>query len=1196
MYFKQLEMTGFKSFPDRTVVRLEQGTTSIVGPNGCGKSNILDAMRWALGEQSAKVLRGAHMQDVIFNGSENRHAMGMAEVSLTFDNADSRLPVDFAEVQITRRVYRSGESEYLINKAPCRLKDVQELFMDTGIGTAAYSMIGQGKMDMVLSSKPEDRRYLFEEAAGIIKYKTRKRVAMRKLESADQNLVRLSDIIQEVERQMRSLKRQVNAAIRYRELSDELKATEIRAAWLKYVSLTAEIADLRTRFADAQDAFEKAQAETTEFEARHEELGLSKLEIDRVLQARREGVYEIEGEMEKIERQIALLKQQVDFANEQREQAGREEVEYSERAVAIEEQIRQIDARAVELQAAIEACQAELEAKQQAHNAASEKVRESDAHVEVVRTRSMETITHRAKTQTELETLGVNIDNIEAQLASIYERQRQDSVRNEGLVAALNEAQRTETEKQTALSNCEQRRGEADAEQALRAQSLRDLNTEWQTLREKKSSMEARLRSLRELRDNYEGFAAGVRAIMAAKQKKSADARGVVGPVGDLLSTEKTYERAIEAALGGNINNVVVEDADAAKSAISYLKKNNAGRVTFLPLDIIRAGGNRDEGMELAGLPGVVGAAINFVQYDKHIQRAVEYLLYNTLIVETLDVAIGIARSERRYPRLVTLDGEVVSASGAVTGGRTQHESRGLLGRSAEITELEEHVGAAELEVARLAEQGQALVVQIEELKRELSELAQTQGALQRELAGIRVEIAKHTTELNNLAQAAQSQDQQRDTLCSKRDELEAQRREALARAGSMETDDELLQRQVAEAQDVAARARQDLSVCTSELSDLRMRVAGLTQSIEETQRDKARELRDQENSQREATRRRELVGQINNNQGTLENEIALNIERIKAMSETKDEARSKVVEAENRRQVLLNDSEVVDKTLRELRERTRSTQSEVHKLELALRHAEDRVGFYQERILTEYAVALSSLDAEAVGTDNYEDEQREKVVTDLREKLQRMGTVNLMAIEEYEALEKRHAFLVAQDEDLRRAREALLGVVDRIDKTIRELFMETFQAVAESFKLNFRRLFNGGHARIYLLDEDDPLESGIEIEAQPPGKKPQTISLLSGGESAMTAIALLFAIFKAKPSPFCVLDEVDAPLDDANIGRFLSLLEEFTNESQFVVITHNKQTMSRANALYGVTQMERGVSQVVSVRFDEVRPADPAA
>ncbi|MBI5093962.1 MAG: chromosome segregation protein SMC [Candidatus Hydrogenedentes bacterium] len=1196
MYFKQIEMTGFKSFPDRTVIRLEQGTTSIVGPNGCGKSNILDAMRWALGEQSAKALRGAHMQDVIFNGSENRHALGMAEVSLTFDNADSRLPVDFAEVQITRRVYRSGESEYLINKAPCRLKDIQELFMDTGIGTSAYSMIGQGKMDMVLSSKPEDRRFLFEEAAGIIKYKTRKRVAMRKLESADQNLLRLSDIIQEVERQMRSLKRQVNAAIRYRELSDELKATEIRSAWIKYVFLTAEITELRAKFAVAQDAYEKALAETTQFEARHEELGLNKLEIDRVLQARREGVYEIEGEMEKIERQIALLRQQIDFANEQRQQAGSEEEEYRQRAIAIEDQMKQTEARGVELQAGLEACQIELEARQQEHDAAAERVRESDAHVELMRARSVETISHRAKTQTELETLGVNIENIDAQLASIYERQREDSVRNEGLVTLLNDAQRTETEKQSLLADCEQRRTEAEADQAVRAQNLRDLNTEWQTLREKKSSLEARLRSLRELRDNYEGFAAGVRAVMAAKQKNVAEARGVVGPVGDLLSTEKTYERAIEAALGGNINNVVVEDADAAKSAISFLKKNNAGRVTFLPLDIIRASGNRDEGRELSGRPGVVGAAIDFVQYDAHIQNAVEYLLYNTLIVETLDVAIAIARTERRYPRLVTLDGEVVSSSGAVTGGRTQHDSRGLLGRSAEITELEEQVNTAEVGVARLADQGQALVVQIEELKRAIAEASLAQSTLQRELAGIRVEIAKHSTELNNLAQTAQSQDQQRDALCAKRDELEQQRREVLTRAGDMETDDETLQRQVAEAQDLASRARQELSLRTSELSDLRVRVAGLNQSVEEVQRDKVRELREQESAQREAQRRRELIEQLNGNQGTLENEIALNIERSKALSETKEEARGKVIEAENRRQTLLNDSDVVEKSLRELREAARASQSEVHRLELALRHSEDRVGFYQERILTEYGVALASLTAEQAGTDDYEEEQREKVVTDLRDKLQRMGTVNLMAIEEYEELEKRHAFLVAQDEDLRKAREALLSVVERIDKTIRQLFLDTFQAIAENFRLHFRRLFNGGHARIYLMDEDDPLESGIEIEAQPPGKKPQSISLLSGGESAMTAIALLFAIFKAKPSPFCVLDEVDAPLDDANIGRFLSLLEEFTSESQFVVITHSKQTMARANALYGVTQLERGVSQVVSVKFDEVRTADSAA
>ncbi|MEX2016607.1 MAG: AAA family ATPase, partial [Candidatus Hydrogenedentales bacterium] len=516
MHFKQIEMTGFKSFADRTIMHMETGTTAVVGPNGCGKSNILDAVRWALGEQSAKALRGGHMQDVIFNGSELRSATGMAEVTLTFDNADSALPLDFAEVQITRRVYRSGESEYLINKAPCRLRDVQELFMDTGIGTNAYSMIGQGKISMVLSSKPEDRRFLFEEAAGIIKYKSRKRVAMRKLDSAEANLVRLHDIIAEVERQMRSLKRQVNAAIRYRELSDQLKEYEIRAAWLKHTSLSERIADLRSKFADAQNEYEKDSAGMSQLEARHEELSLHKLEVDRVLHARRETVHEIDTEMERIEKQIALIRQQIEFSGEQQERAATERQMFEEQAVVREGEAEAVAEKAATTRSDIAAANQVLETKQAEHEGAARIVQDADRLLEEARARSVETMGLRAKAQTTVETLTVNITNLESQLQAIYERQQAGNTRNAELVALLEEKQRFESGKQDILARLEQERASAAEREMELGRQMQALHERWQGLRENKSSTDARLNSLRELRDSYEGFAAGVRASVAA--------------------------------------------------------------------------------------------------------------------------------------------------------------------------------------------------------------------------------------------------------------------------------------------------------------------------------------------------------------------------------------------------------------------------------------------------------------------------------------------------------------------------------------------------------------------------------------------------------------------------------------------------------------------------------------------------------
>ena len=1192
MYFKNIELVGFKSFADRTGVSLEPGITAIIGPNGSGKSNILDALRWVLGEQSAKSLRGSHMQDVIFNGSENRPATGLAEVTVTFDNADSRLPVDFAEVNVTRRLYRSGESEYLLNRAPCRLRDVQELFMDTGIGTNAYSLIGQGKIDLILSSKPEDRRFLFEEAAGIIKYKTRKRAAMRKLESADQNLLRLRDIIVEVERQTRSLKRQVSAAMRHRKLTEELREFEIRHAWLQHRELSAAIESLKARYAEAQDAYETSAAELSFQEARDEQLNLERIEIERILMARREGVHQINSEMDRIENEIALIKKEIDFSRHRQRQALQEHEEFNQRAAKIVEEQQLIDTRAQEIIGEIEQCNTVVVEKQRAFDALSSGVAAADQELENLRALAVEAMNSRSKTQSEVETTEDNLARIDAQLQGLYDRQADQNARIETLAAQLKDIHEREGARGSELEQTEKTRAGVQKEHADTARLLADRNDELQSLREKKSSLEARLNSLRELRDSYEGYAAGVRAVMQARQDGEKDCARVIGPVGDLLKTEKEFETAIEAALGGNINNVVVEDADAAKQAIEFLKRNRAGRVTFLPLDTIRSS-THDDSDALKGHRGVLGPAIARVEYDQRLHPAIQYLLWNTMIVETIDDAIRIARAEKRFPRLVTLEGEVVSSAGAVTGGLAKHQSRGLLGRTAEIEELEGHVERSTARIGQLGTELSELGAKLQGLASQANALQAKAETLRRELVDLGVSGAKYGTELDSLRQSAAQLGTERDVLVEERRTLEARREEALRRASSIENDDEALQRRIGEAQEKASQVRQELSMCSDALADGRVRLAALTQNLEETDRNRLREQREYDEALQEAARRLELVEDLKTREKELEHGIADKLERAKALSETKGEAQEKVVEAQGRQQTILDESTALAKSLKELREKSSALMKEVHTLDKELTHNEDQVTFFQQRILEEYGIALASLTAEEVGTDELDRTEREEQIRHHREALERLGTVNLMAIEEYDALEKRCQFLIAQEDDLRKARETLMGVIERIDKTITGMFLDTFNTVGENFKDYFRRLFNGGQARIYLLNEDDPLESGIEIEARPPGKKPQSISLLSGGEQAMTAIALLFGIFKAKPSPFCVLDEVDAPLDDANIGRFLALVDEFTSSSQFVVITHNKQTMARADALYGVTQQERGVSEVVSVRFEDVEDAE---
>ncbi|HOZ48006.1 MAG TPA: chromosome segregation protein SMC [Candidatus Hydrogenedentes bacterium] len=1195
MYFKQIQLSGFKSFADRTSLHLEPGITAIVGPNGCGKSNVLDALRWALGEQSARALRGTHMQDVIFNGSENRQPTGMAEVSLTFDNADSQLPLDFAEVEVTRRVYRSGESEYLINKAPCLLRDIQELFMDTGIGTSAYSLIGQGKIDLILSSKPEDRRYVFEEAAGIIKYKTRKRTAVRRLDSAAQNILRLTDIVTEVQHQMRRLKRQVNAAIRYREIKNDLRELEIRAAWMKRTKLVKEATTLRKEFASAQDAFEKSSAQTDKLEARREELGLQRIDFERALAERREAVHGIDTEMEKVERVIALLRQQVEFSQEQQKVARQEHKALLNRAEDMAARMVKTASQAQEFGARLAAVKEELGQEQEAHEAASKGVAEADARLETARAKALDAVGVRAKTQTELDTLDVNIANVDAQLSAIGEGRDGHQRRSGELAAQLEEARGREREKQAAFDAASEELRALAESQASKAREMQSLNEMWQGLRERRGRDEARLHSLRELRDSYEGFATGVRAVMLAHREGPAALPGVIGPAGDLLSTDKAFERAIEAALGGNINNIVVETAEDAKEAIAFLKEERAGRVTFLPLDTIRVGLN-DESDTLRGLAGVIGRALDHVRYDPHVAKAAEYLLYNTVIVETIDDAVRIARTKDSYPRMVTLDGEVIATSGAVTGGRTKHESRGLLGRSAEIGELEEKVRQTDAEIVSTADRGQAVADEIQAIEQRTREVQAQQSVLRRELGELGVLVARNTTEQEKLGEALDGLGRQEAELVSRRAKLEADRVQASERIVVVEGEEEALQRVIADAQQAAAAARDSLTRRAAELADLRVRMAEVTQAIEEVARNREREEGERNELLASAQQRNELADQHADAETRLEKEIAESIQRSKVLSKEKDSADKKSVDAQNKLQSVLTEMDDLNRTLRGLHEQVHSAREQAHQKEMALRHVEDRLAFFEERMLAEYSVDLDKLKAKDVGEDEYDEEVRDGLVADLRQKLERMGEVNMMAIEEYAELEQRHDFLVSQQQDLVQARDTLLSVIARIDGTIRDMFMDTFHKVSDYFHDFFRRLFNGGQARIYLLDEDDPLESGIEIEARPPGKKPQTIQLLSGGEQAMTAIALLFSIFKAKPSPFCVLDEVDAPLDDANIGRFLHMLDEFLDKSQFIIITHSKRSMAKANILYGVTMQERGVSQLVSVKFDHIEDSDTAA
>lgn len=1193
MYFKQIELNGFKSFADYTCIPFEPGITAVVGPNGCGKSNILDALRWALGEQSAKTLRGGSMQDVIFNGTERRPPLGMAEVTLTFDNSQGRLPIDFTDVRVTRRVYRSGESEYEINGAPCRLRDIQELFMDTGIGTDAYSLIGQGKIDMILSSHPEDRRFLLEEAAGIIKYKTRKRIAMRKLESAQQNLTRLADIIGEVERQMRSLKRQVNAALRHRELTQNLRTLEIRNAWLRYSEISQQLEDIRAEHARQAETATHAEAAVSENEVRLQSLHAQREELERRLTALREQAHTAEKDMAQCENEIRLLLQERGFQAQRREELSVEiqelETQHSQ-IQAKQESLRSEIAAAIEAQ---QSAQQTADQAQQAHQETQSALEKVAQELEALRAQSLEAITRRGKIQTELETLSITLANLETQQSVLQKQQEEEERKLQELQQLLETAQQGLAAAEQHLAELAAARNKARAQVLAAQEEYRTCRDAWQNLREQKSRIEARLTSLRELRDSYEGYAAGVRAIMRARTQQPGW-EAILGPVGDLFSTTREYERAIEAALGASINHIVTESAEYARQAVEFLKKNAAGKVTFLPLDTLRPRYNDDTDSVLTHA-GVVGKAKDYVRYTPQLEPVAVYLFHNTVIVRRLEDAIQIAHKNERYPKLVTIDGELVTPQGTITGGRLTHENRGMLGRTTEIEELERqlaekdvHIAETEQSLSQLQERIQQITEQIHQI--EQAEQAARQTRTQAEAALRHTEQQRMEAESRLKRLSAQAED-----LAQRRTDYEQRHQAVMQHVHTMDYDDETLQRAILEAQEQTAALREKLKLLSENLTTAKVRLAEKEQALQRL-RIESEHLAEEEERIIQAIRlRRHQKDALSTENDTFEQQMQQLRARLITLGTARENASAaaQTLSAELERTV--QEIHTREQELRTLRAQAQEYTKRLHALQLDIAHREEQITYLRERIAQEYNVALEQLDEADIGTDALSEDEREKQIHEIRRELQRLGPVNLMAIEEYENLEKRHAFLVSQERDLRDAIDTLTRITAEIDETIRAMFLDTFRKVADNFREYFRRLFNGGKARLYLLDENDPLESGIEIEAWPPGKKPQNLSLLSGGEQALTAIALLFAIFRAKPSPFCVLDEVDAPLDDSNIQRFLNILDEFTDQSQFIIITHNRITMEHADAIFGVTQQERGVSQIVSVALREYEP-DAAA
>ena len=1181
MYLKSIEIHGFKSFADKIKLDFKYGITGIVGPNGSGKSNVSDAVRWVLGEQSARQLRGSSMQDVIFAGTEIRKAMGYAYVTITMDNSDHVLSTDYDEVSVTRRVYRSGESDYLINGNPVRLKDINELFYDTGIGQDGYSIIGQGKIDQILSGKPEERRELFDEACGIVKYRKRKDTAVKKLDSEKANLLRLTDILSEVEGRVEPLKKQSEDAKVYLEKKEELKKLDVNIFLAESERYEGMMQELSEKYDAVVNDIGGVDRELQESHNRYEEASKRIEELEHSIEDMRQEISDSNTKRSRIDSDIKVLEEQINSLHattghfgERKEQilAG---IEHHEKEL---EKLRQgkaeIDEKVSQLEGAGSGKTEELADYDSRIDKANS---EAAAKKQVV----LDTIDGRGAIKGEKERLTTLLEQSEIRKAELSsqllrakssEAEADDAIESmkkdmEDIAAKIREYNEHREAKESELSGINSRIDEAVEEE----RRLETAYTEEKT----------KLESLKNIAERYEGYGNAVRYVMDRKKDKSA---GICGVVADILKVDGEYETAIETALGANIQNIVVEDEKAAKRLIEELKQAHAGRVTFLPLNTIQ---ERDfKAKDAVNEKGVIGMADTLVKAEKKYDIVAKNLLGNFIVVDNIDNAIALARKYRFTLRIVTVAGEALNPGGAIAGGAFRSRSN-LLGRGREIEEL-----TADLK--KKLEEKDKILQSIEELR-------DSKSALRNEMQGITDKMQEESLRLNTAKMNLNMAEE-------KKNENSAGRAGIVTEVGNLDKEIEDIRNQLKENEDRLKQSEETEKSADEEASRLDALIKQLTEESLTLRKEvgenelRMAKFREQqtyaaENIDRvegENARLRADLDNIEENLKKNDEDIVFKTEQIKSLQETLLSAGDYDKEKQDQLKALMDQRDEaagVQKSLFEDRDAINERKAALEREKIRLENQKEKLGESSES-LTKYMwdeynltlIASRELKDDTLG----ELPEMRKDSVRLKAEIRNLGDVNVGAIEEYRELSERYEFLTRQRDDIIHAEEDLTTIINELTESMRKQFTEKFEQIGKQFDIVFAEMFGGGHGKLTLTDNEDVLEAGINIEAHPPGKKLQNMMQLSGGEKALTAIALLFSIQNLKPSPFCLLDEIEAALDEANVDRFASYLSKLTEHTQFIVITHRRGTMTRCDRLYGITMQEKGVSTQVAVNLED--------
>ena len=1187
MYLKKLEIQGFKSFADKISLDFSSGITSVVGPNGSGKSNIADALRWVLGEQSARILRGSKMEDVIFAGTEHRKPLGFAEVTITLDNSDHSLPIEYTEVTIARRVFRSGESEYLINKTPCRLKDINELFLDTGIGKDGYSIIGQGRVDEILSTKSEDRRLIFEEASGIMKYKTRKMEAEKKLELTRQNLLRINDIISELEVQLEPLKQQSEAAKKYLSLSSELKKLEVTLFIQNIDRLKQRLQDELSVYEQLKQNYEKEKNKLMQLENFNNDALLKLKELDDLLECTRHDYFSAEAEIERLSSEIKVNAEKIYNLQTNNEKLRVEIDEISKKIDNFDIELEKRSKKIAYLNDQLHKYNFKLEESQKKLDEIIKLLDENEQFIEKQKAFILDSLDISSEKKTLINNNNNFIANIDKTISKIDKEiealkldKDKENMKKENEDEIIANANLQINKNSNQINSLKKRKQELEND-------INQLREAQNKIASDISYRQSRKKILIEMENNLEGYSKAVRNLLQATKANIFDGRGIHGALAQLIKTKSRYETAIEMALGSSLQNIVTEDEEAAKRAIQFLKQQKYGRATFLPLTFIKGRFIEKHHLDkVSQMTGFCGVASELVICDSIYNEVVSNLLGRVIIADNLDNAVLMAKATANNYKIVTLEGDVLNPGGAITGGSIDIKNTGLLSRAREIEDLENYIQDAQVKYDKINNQLMLHIKDCEETENAIRQL-ELQNR-ENEMIKVKAEsslkqIYENIKRISSRVEILKSDKvqllKQKQNACEEKERLEKELQE-------LEDAIELAKKSIMEYQEKNKDKQIQRDELHKEINDYKVSVASIKESIYA-----AEEYLKNAEYEKELLikQKNKKILEIDKNNDEYEKVMTTNKALELAIEKKQKEKAGRTFEMDKiaeEKAMLQNDVENARLQYSETTKNINQMNEDMTKAEVKLAKIESEVEAYKNRMWDLYNITYSNAKDFIAEIENIAAAQRK--INDIRKNIEELGPVNVSAIEDYVKTRERYEFMKGQKEDLEKSEQKLHKVITELTLSMKKQFVEQFNLINKNFNEVYNELFEGGKACLILDDTENVLECGIEIQVQPPGKKLQNMMLLSGGERAFTAIALLFAILRLRPAPFCILDEIEAALDDANVYRFSKYLRKYCKDTQFIVITHRKGTMEGSDMLYGVTMEEHGVSKVVSLKLEK--------